>query len=162
MTRALIAFLFAALASPALAQDYNRQDIVRGLCQPDGCDEFTILAADRLKVTHDGTLLKTRIQGFHASHAGRQERRQEDGYVYCSPTRPAIMAEENGQTIAFFLAPFAPQDSRETVRKNANFHALYLQSAMAGRPARRPSTISPGWLRALATVWRSLNPGSCR
>ena len=98
---------------------------MRGLCQPDGCDEFTILAADRLKVTHDGTLLKTRIQGFHASHAGRQERRQEDGYVYCSPTRPAIMAEENGQTIAFFLAPFAPQDSRETVRKNANFHALY-------------------------------------
>jgi len=50
MTRALISFLFAALASPALAQDYNRQDIVRGLCQPDGCDEFTILAADRLKV----------------------------------------------------------------------------------------------------------------
>ena len=125
MTRTLVVLFLALPAGPALAQDYNRQEIVRGLCQPDGCDEFTILAADRLKVTHDGTLLKTRIQGFHASHAGRQERRQEDGYVYCSPTRPAIMAEENGQTIAFFLAPFAPQDSRETVRKNANFHALY-------------------------------------
>src|SRR5881275_1448269 len=35
------------------------------------------------------------------------------------------MAEENGQTIAFFLAPFATQESRESVRKNANFHALY-------------------------------------
>jgi hypothetical protein len=35
------------------------------------------------------------------------------------------MAEENGQTMAFFLAPFAFQETRESVRKNANFHALY-------------------------------------
>jgi hypothetical protein len=35
------------------------------------------------------------------------------------------MAEQNGQTVAFFLAPFATQESRESVRKNANFHALY-------------------------------------
>src|SRR4051812_19233413 len=125
MTRTLVVLFLALATGPALAQHYNRQDIVRGLCQQDGCDEFTILAADRLKATDGGTLLRTRIQGFHASHAGRQERRQEDGYVYCSPTRPAIMAEENGQTIAFFLAPFATQDSRESVRKNANFHALY-------------------------------------
>ena len=123
MIRTLV--VLALATGPALAQDYNRQDIVRGLCQQDGCDEFTVLAADRLKATDGGTLLRTRIQGFHASHAGRQERRQEDGYVYCSPTRPAIMAEENGQTIAFFLAPFATQESRESVRKNANFHALY-------------------------------------
>src|SRR3954452_24977984 len=27
--------------------------------------------------------------------------------------------------MAFFLAPFATQESRESVRKNANFHALY-------------------------------------
>jgi len=125
MARTLVALFLVLATSPAFAQDYSRQDIVLGLCQPDGCDEFTVLAADRLKVTRDGTLLKTRIQGFHASHAGRQERGQEDGYVYCSPTRPATMAEENGQTIAFFLAPFATQDSRESVRKNANFHALY-------------------------------------
>src|SRR3954466_14388975 len=114
MTRTLVAFLLALLANSALAQDYNRQGIVRGLCQPDGCDEFTILAADRVRTIEDGTLLKTRIQTFHASRAGRQERRAEDGYVYCSPTRPAIMAEENGQTMAFFLAPFATQDSRES------------------------------------------------
>ena len=125
MTRTRVALFLALAGSPAIAQDYNRQDIVRGLCQQDGCDEFTILAADRIKATEDGTLLKTRIQGFHASRAGRQERRQEDGYVYCSPTRPAIMAEDSGQTIAFFLAPFATQESRESVRKNANFHALY-------------------------------------
>src|SRR3954452_18974078 len=35
------------------------------------------------------------------------------------------MAEQNGQTMAFFLAPFATQESRESVRQNANFHALY-------------------------------------
>jgi hypothetical protein len=35
------------------------------------------------------------------------------------------MAEQNGETMAFFLAPFATQESRESVRQNANFHALY-------------------------------------
>ena len=125
MTRTLVALCLALSATSALAQDYNRQDIVRGLCQKDGCDEFTILAADRIRTTDEGTLFKTRVQTFHASHAGRQERGQENGYVFCSPTRPAIMAEQNGQTMAFFLAPFATQEGRESVRQNANFHALY-------------------------------------
>src|SRR3954452_2228817 len=125
MTRTRVALCLALSATSALAQDYNRQDIVRGLCQKDGCDEFTILAADRIRTSDEGTLFKTRVQTFHASHAGRQERGQENGYVFCSSTRPAIMAEENGQTIAFFLAPFATRDGRESVRKNANFHALY-------------------------------------
>ena len=125
MTRTSVALVFTLSATSALAQDYHRQDLVRGLCQKDGCDEFTILAADRIRATGDGTLFKTRLKTFHASHAGRQERAQENGYVFCSPTRPAIMAEQNGQTMAFFLAPFATQESRESVRQNANFHALY-------------------------------------
>src|SRR5215212_5068580 len=125
MTRTLIALALALSATSALAQDYDRQDLVRGLCQKDGCDEFTILAADRIKMIEDGTLFKTRLQTFHASYGGRQERGQETGYVFCSPTRPAIMAEQSGQTMAFYLAPFATQESRESVRKNANFHALY-------------------------------------
>jgi hypothetical protein len=125
MTRTLVALALALSATSALAQDYNRQDLVRGLCQKDGCDEFTILAADRIKTTEEGTLFKTRLKTFHASHAGRQDRGEENGYVYCSPTRPAIMAEQNGQTMAFFLAPFATQESRESMRQNANFHALY-------------------------------------
>src|SRR3954469_1385919 len=125
MTRTLVALCLALSATSALAQDYNRQDIVRGLCQKDGCDEFTILAADRIRTIDEGTLFKTRLQTFHASHAGRQERAQENGYVFCSPARPAIMAEQNGQTMTFFLAPFATQESRESVRQNANFHALY-------------------------------------
>ena len=83
------------------------------------------MAADRLQTTDEGTLFKTRLKTFHASHAGRQDRGEENGYVYCSPTRPAIMAEQSGQTMAFFLAPFATQESRESVRQNANFHALY-------------------------------------
>ena len=125
MTRTLVALAVTLFATSALAQDYNRQDLVRGLCQKDGCDEFTILAADRIKATEEGTLFKTRLKTFHASHAGRQDRGEENGYVYCSRTRPAIMAEQNGQTMAFFLAPFATQESRESVRQNANFHALY-------------------------------------
>src|SRR6059058_1321371 len=125
MTRTLIALALALSATLASAQDYNRQDLVRGLCQKDGCDEFTILAADRIRTSDEGTLFKTRVQTFHASHAGRQDRGEENGYVFCSSSRPAIMAEQNGQTMAFFLAPFATQESRESVRQNANFHALY-------------------------------------
>src|SRR5215218_3498760 len=125
MTRTSVALVLSLSATSALAQDYNRQDLVRGLCQKDGCDEFTILAADRLRTTEEGTLFKTRLKIFHASHAGRQDRGEENGYVFCSPTRPAIMAEQNGQTMAFFLAPFANQEGRESVRQNANFHALY-------------------------------------
>src|SRR3954469_22319046 len=125
MTRTSVALVLTLSATSALAQDYNRQDLVRGLCQKDGCDEFTVLAADRIRATDEGTLFKTRLKTFHASHAGRTDQDEENGYVFCSPTRPAIMAEENGQTIAFFLAPFATQESRESVRKNANFHALY-------------------------------------
>jgi len=125
MTRTSVALVLTLSATSALAQDYNRQDLVRGLCQKDDCDEFTILAADRIRTTGDGTLFKTRLKTFHASHAGRQDRGEENGYVFCSSTRPAIMAEQNGQTMAFFLAPFATQESRESVRKNANFHALY-------------------------------------
>jgi hypothetical protein len=125
MTRTLVASVFILSAASALAQDYNRQDLVRGLCQKDGCDEFAILSADRIKTIEDGTLFKTRLQTFHASYGGRRDQGQENGYVFCSPTRPAIMAEQNGQTMAFFLAPFATQESRESVRQNANFHALY-------------------------------------
>ena len=35
------------------------------------------------------------------------------------------MAEQNGKAMAFYLAPFATEESRESVRRNANFHALY-------------------------------------
>src|SRR3712207_9470962 len=87
MTRTLVALALALSATSALAQDYNRQDLVRGLCQKDGCDEFTVLAADRLRTTEEGTLFKTRLKTFHASHAGRQDRGEENGYVYCSPAR---------------------------------------------------------------------------
>jgi hypothetical protein len=125
MSRTFTALALALSATSALAQDYNRQDLVRGLCQKDGCDEFTVLAADRIRATDEGTLFKTRLKTFHASHAGRKDQGEENGYVFCSPTRPAIMAEQNGQTVAFFLAPFATYESRESVRKNANFHALY-------------------------------------
>ena len=96
-----------------------------------GCARRTAATSSRsspptaIKTTDEGTLFKTRLKTFHASYAGRQERGEENGYVFCSPTRPAIMAEQNGQTMAFFLAPFATQESRESVRKNANFHALY-------------------------------------
>jgi hypothetical protein len=58
--------------------------------------------------------------------------------VYCSKTKPAIVAEKNGRTMAFYLAPFSTQENRETIRQNANFHALYFSichGMEAGRAA---------------------------
>src|ERR687890_238612 len=122
MLRSLVAFVLV-LATPAFAHAYTRPDIIRGLCRPDGCDEFAILAAYPLTKGGEGTLMQTRVKTFHASSSGRRELSEENGYVYCSRTKPAIVAEKNGRTMAFYLAPFATKDSRETIRQNANFHA---------------------------------------
>jgi hypothetical protein len=124
MLRPLVA-LALVLATPAFAQTDARPEIIRGLCRPDGCDEFAILAASPLIKGGEGTLMQTRVKTFHASSAGRRELSEENGYVYCSRTKPAIVAEKNGRTMAFYLAPFSTKESRETIRQNANFHALY-------------------------------------
>ncbi|QRM35505.1 hypothetical protein [Microvirga sp. VF16] len=137
MLRPLVA-LALVLATPALAQTYNRPDIIRGLCRSDGCDEFAILAASPLTKTGEGTLMQTRVRTFHASASGRRELSEENGYVYCSRTKPAIVAEKGGRTMAFYLAPFATKENRETIRQNANFHALYFSichGLEAGRTA---------------------------
>jgi hypothetical protein len=137
MLRPLVA-LALVLATPALARTSDRPEIIRGLCRPDGCDEFAILAASPLTKGGEGTLLETRVKTFHASSAGRRELSEENGFVYCSRTKPAIVAEKNGRTMAFYLAPFATQESRETIRQNANFHALYFSichGMEAGRTA---------------------------
>ena len=139
MLRPLVA-LAVVLATPAFAQTYDRPDIIRGLCRPDGCDEFAILAASPLTKGEEGTLLETRVKTFHASSSGRRELSEENGYVYCSRTKPAIVAEKNGRTMAFYLAPFSTKESRETIRQNANFHALYFSichGMEAGRAAVR-------------------------
>src|SRR5690349_21555163 len=92
--------LFAILlATPAQAQDYNRTDLIRGLCQPSGCDEFGIVSVDPVLATPEGSLKRTRLKTFHASYGGRVPRGEEAGYVYCSPTKPAVIAERQGRTV---------------------------------------------------------------
>jgi hypothetical protein len=133
-----IVALALVLSTPALAQTYDRPDIIRGLCRPYGCDEFAILAASPLTKGGEGTLIQTRVKTFHASSTGRKELGAENGYVYCSRTKPAIIAEKGGRTMAFYLAPFSTKESRETIRQNANFHALYFSichGMEAGRAA---------------------------
>jgi len=111
MLRPLIV-LALMLAIPAFAQSYDRTDLIRGLCRPDGCDEFAILVASPLTKGGEGTLMQIRLKTFHASSSGRRELNEENGYVYCSQTKPAIIAAKNGRTMAFDLAPFATHESR--------------------------------------------------
>ncbi|RDI53854.1 hypothetical protein [Microvirga subterranea] len=137
MLRPLVALAFI-LSTSAFAQTYDRAEIIRGLCRQNGCDEFAILAASPVVKGGEGTLMQTRVKTFHASSSGRKELSEENGYVYCSPTKPAIVAEKGGRTMAFYLAPFATRESRETIRQNANFHALYFSichGMEAGRAA---------------------------
>ncbi len=138
MLRRIVALAFI-LSTPAFAQTYDRPDIIRGLCRPDGCDEFAVLGASPVAKAGEGTLMKTRVKTFRASSGGRRELSEENGYVFCSRTRPAILAEKNGRTMAFYIAPFS-SESREAVRQNANFHALYFSichGLEAGRAAIR-------------------------
>ena len=95
--RALAVAALVLLATPALAQDHSRPDIIRGLCQKDGCDEFSVLKADRIRADEEGTLFQTRIRTYHSSSQGRVEKGEDTGYVFCSPTKPTILAQSQGK-----------------------------------------------------------------
>ena len=53
-----------------------------------------------------------------------------------SRTKPAISLRRTDAPWTFHLAPFATKESHETIRHNANFHALYF-SICHGREAGR-------------------------
>ena len=62
-----LAALALVLSTPVLAQTYERAGIIRGLCRPDVCDEFAIVAAAPLGKTREGTLMQTQVKTFHSS-----------------------------------------------------------------------------------------------
>lgn len=130
----------AALAQPAtetVPQGPPPPDMVRGLCAKDGCDEFRVTESREVRPGPDGTLRTTRVQAFHSDASGRSARKTETGYVYCSLTRPAVIAQRDGRTVAFMLAPYA-EASAEERRKRVNFVALYFAACHgpeAGRAA---------------------------
>jgi hypothetical protein len=140
MSPTFAALMALLLPGAALAQGYNREDIVRGLCQKDGCDEFVIVEKKPVAEKPDGALYSTRVRAFHASHQGRVDRGEENGFVYCSPTKPAILATQEGQPpTAFLLAPYS-QDPAYEQRKSTNFYALYFalcHGLEAGKAAGR-------------------------
>ena len=74
--------------------------------------------------------------------------------MYCSRTKPAIVAEKNGRTMAFYLAPFSTNESRETIRQNANFHALYFSICHGMEAGRAAVRNLPVWPRNSATGLR--------
>jgi hypothetical protein len=113
------------LSTLALAQGYDRQDVVRGLCKKDGCDEFVIGDKSEVSKGSDGTLYRTRVRTYHASNKGRIDGGEESGFVYCSLSRPAIISAEEGQPpVAIFLAP-DDQSPAHVQRQSTNFYALY-------------------------------------
>ncbi len=45
--------------------------------------------------------------------------------MFCSPTKPTILAQSQGKGAGFQIAMAPTQESRETVRQQANFYAMY-------------------------------------
>jgi hypothetical protein len=136
--RVLAAAALRLVAGPALAQDQSRPEIIRALCQKDGCDEFSVLKVDRIRADEEGALLQTRIRTFHSSSRGRVEKGEDTGFVFCSPTKPTILAQSQGKVAGFQIAMASTQESRETLRQQANFYAMYFticHGPEAGRAA---------------------------
>lgn len=123
-------FLFALLSGPALAQPtYPLEEapisLIRGLCQQDGCDEIAVVSVDTVQSNLEGSLKKARLRRFKVNSQGRVEGKPESSYVYCSPTKPALVAQNGDKSMAIYLAPFATGESREDTRKYTNFVAAY-------------------------------------
>ena len=134
MLRWIIALSIVLAAGPGMAQSYSRADLVRGLCRKDGCDEFSIVEKQPVAQSDQGALYRTRVRTYHASHQGRVEQGEENGFVFCSPVRPAVITDQDGQALAFLLAPQAQKEARE----NTNYYALYFglcHGLEAGRAA---------------------------
>src|SRR3954454_3991234 len=85
-TRTGIALTVVSTACTAVAQ----QDLIRGLCRQDGCDEFSVVEKTEIGANSLGTLYRTRVKVFHASYGGRSQSGEENGYVLCSTKRPAV------------------------------------------------------------------------
>lgn len=137
----LTALLAALLTTGvAFAQAPASPEIVRGLCSKDGCDEFAILDKQPVATGFDGQLFRTRVRVFHASSAGRRDGGEENGFVFCSTARPAIInAPPGGPPLAFLLAP-DEQAPSYVQRNSTNFYALYFSlchGIEAGRAAVR-------------------------
>jgi hypothetical protein len=143
-----IAAIAILLASPALAQSFalDRSRTVRGLCQPDGCQDVEILSAERIAAGPDGELLRTKLRTIRSSASGHHPIGVEDGYVHCSSTRPAIIAEKAGQVRAYLLAPLAAGRSQQSIRAEASQHAVYFGAchgiAAGNRAAKDPAGVA--------------------
>jgi len=124
--------VFSLIALSGHSQGYNPDNVVRGVCRPDGCDDFTITSIDLINRGYDGALMRARVEVYHSSFRGRVSRGVEEKHAFCSSTRPAIVESAFGKHVAFFLAPFGTaREPRDTI----NYYALYLQFATASRRA---------------------------
>ena len=109
-------------------------ETVRGACQATGCDEFTVVSKQAVAKGADGELFQTRVRVSRAGAAATEE----DGHVYCSTSRPAVINAPSGaKGLAYFLAP-DEVPSADTLRVSTNFFALYFtlcHDAATGRAA---------------------------
>jgi len=117
------ALLAVLISTPAVVQAGDR--IVQGLCDADRCDRFEILSALPYTKNEEGTLIQTSLKTVRTRATDAGEAAVENGYVFCSLTRPAIIAVKGERAMAYLLAPLAPGQTPESVRAEANQHAVY-------------------------------------
>jgi hypothetical protein len=153
------AALFIIGATSAEGQSYYREDMVRGVCRKDGCDDFTIEEVKPVSNHGDGSLHSARIGVFHASFRGRVSRGTEEIYVFCSRARPALVQTSFGKYVAYFLAPHGrAREPRETINHYALYFAL-CHGVEAGKLAAKdkPSIASQFGYRVPLEALRAVN-----
>ncbi len=139
----------AAIATTRAVGAQASPEIVRGLCQKDGCAEFVVEQREPVGKGPDGALFRTRVRTFHVDHVARREGGVEDGYVYCSRSRPAVISSVPGRPVsALFIAPFEPKPGW-ALRSTANFYSLYFAICEGPDAGRRAAEDRAGLARSL-------------
>src|SRR4028119_1903384 len=136
--RAFAGAALVLLATPAPAQGNSRPETIRGRGQTGGGAGARAREAARIRADEEGTLFQTRIRTYHSSSRGRAEKGEDTGFVFCSPTKPTILAQSQGKVAGFQIAMAPTQGTRETIRREARLRATYFplcHGAEAGRAA---------------------------
>jgi hypothetical protein len=99
----LLSFVFfIALSSELTATP------LRISCESTQCQEFEVAEKRAVRTGADGTLVWTRMRMWTGTGLFfRTGEREETGYVFCSPRRPAIISTEKEVTAAVMLAPLS-------------------------------------------------------
>jgi hypothetical protein len=100
--------------------------VITGKCDGSKCDTFEVVEQSQVKADaiQGERLILARIKSWVQDGDKRTEETDETGYVFCSARRPAMLVQDNGQTLVKFLAPSARSDVENNINLYANYYEV--------------------------------------